>query len=114
MPFLQELVRGGITVNANLDYRLTPGLRIAVCYIKLPITIENCVTIHDELPDNRIVIDTWYQFRSLKFCKHGWVHYVSLYMCICNKTFSLKLFCGPLGASLARVYQSILWRGTIL
>ena len=76
---LQEIVRGGITVSGVFNYRLTPELSIAVCYADSPITVGYCVGIYDEWPDNRIVLDTWYQFRSIRWCKAWGVPYVSLH-----------------------------------
>ena len=78
---LQEIARGGITVSATFNYRLTPELRIAACYINAPITIDTCCAVYDEWPDNRIAIDTWYQLRSIRWCRTWGVSYVSLYMC---------------------------------
>jgi hypothetical protein len=69
---LLEVVRVGISVSAIFNYRLTPELSIAVCYTNSPITINNCVGIYHEWPDNRIVIDTWYQTRSLDWCRGSW------------------------------------------
>ena len=78
---LQEIVRGGITVSATFNYRLTPELRIAACYINAPITVDTCCAVYDEWPDNRIGIDTWYQIRSIRWCRSSWgISYVSLYM----------------------------------
>ena len=54
---LQEVVRGGISVSAIFNYRLTPEVSIAVCYTNCPITIRSCIVIYHEWPDNRIVID---------------------------------------------------------
>ena len=76
---LQEIVRGGITVSGIFDYRLTPELSIAVCYADSPITVSYCVGIYDEWPDNRIVLDTWYQIRRIKWCSAWGVPYVSLH-----------------------------------
>ena len=76
---LQEIVRGGISLSAIFDYRLTPELSTAVCYINSPISVSSCVGIYDEWPDNRIVLDTWYQFRRVEWCRVWGVPYVSLH-----------------------------------
>ena len=78
---LQEIARGGISVSAVFNYRITPQVSTEVCYTNSPITINNCIVMYHEWPDNRIVIDTWYQTRSLKWCRSSWgISYVSLCM----------------------------------
>ena len=81
---LQEIVRGGVTVSVNLNYKLLPEATIAVCYINLPITFEKCVTVHDEWPENRIGIEAWYQIRSVKWCRTGWLGISYVSVCVCT------------------------------
>ena len=68
--FFQELVRGGIRVNAVINYQLEPQIAMKVCIPQFK--IQSCLNVYDEWPGNYVDIYAFYQFRKIKWCS-GWL-----------------------------------------
>ena len=74
----QLVARGGISVSAIINYKLTPELSTKACFINR-VRVRNCIGIYNQWTNNKIVLDVWYQFRKVKWCKKWGVPYVSYY-----------------------------------
>ena len=75
--FTQTVARGGITVSAIFNYKLTPELSTEICHQNSQIEINKCIKIHHEWADNEIVLAVWYQLRKIKMCRTLGMTYVS-------------------------------------
>ena len=75
--FTQTVARGGITVSAIFNYKLTPELSTEVCRQNSQTEINKCIKIHHEWADNEIVLAVWYQLRKIKMCRTLGMTYVS-------------------------------------
>ena len=77
--FQQAVVRGGISVSAVFNYQLTPELSTKVCYTDFRVRTKNCLGVYHQWTNNKINLDVWYQWRSLKWCRTSWgnIPYVS-------------------------------------
>ena len=76
--FTQTVARGGITVSAIFNYKLTPELSTEVCHQNSQIEINKCIKIHHEWANNKIVLVVWYQLRKIKMCSTLGMTYVSV------------------------------------
>ena len=62
---IQGILRGGATVNAVLNYKLTPALSTEVCLTN-SIRVKNCIGIYQQWANNKILLDVWYQSKKCK------------------------------------------------
>ena len=71
---LQSLVRGGVSVEVILEYKIEgvcKGRLCSTCTPGQPIDIyaQGCVDVCQGWPNNRVVLTAWYQSRRVKFCR---------------------------------------------
>ena len=70
---LQSLVRGGVSVDVILEYKIEgvgKGRLCSTCTPGQPINIyaQGCVDVYQGWPNNRIELYAWYQSRRTKQC----------------------------------------------
>ncbi|CAI8013732.1 hypothetical protein GBAR_LOCUS8664 [Geodia barretti] len=62
---LLNVARGGVTVNAVLNYKLIPALSTELC-LTSSIRVKNCIGIYHQWANNKILLDVWYQRKKCK------------------------------------------------
>ena len=76
-------MRGGVTISAILNYKLTPALTTKVCLTNYQIRVKNCIGIYHQWTNNKITLDVWWE---RKVCKKKWgvfpvsCSYIKLYV----------------------------------
>ena len=64
---LQSLVRGGVSVNVNLEYQIEGSEEGRLCPTGTP-RAQACIGVSDGWRNNRINLEAWYQIRSIRWC----------------------------------------------
>ena len=72
--YIQEIVRGGISLTGSFTYKVT--LELTGSYLLFKGPFEFCLRLLHGWPDNKISIFAYYQLRSVKMCNTD-VPYVS-------------------------------------
>ena len=66
---MQELVRGGIELSGQIEYRV--HMSLFGNYQLKDRTSELCTEVSHGWPNNQISINTFYQIRTIKLCSQG-------------------------------------------
>ena len=64
---LQNVARGGVSVNVNLEYQIEGSEEGRLCPTGTP-RARACIAVSDGWRNNHINLEAWYQIRSIRMC----------------------------------------------
>ena len=102
---MQEIIRGGIDVRANLNYALTVQLTGSYKLYNGP--FEVCLQLLHSWPDNTIDVYPYYQYRTMKWIDTGFVRIVRPYAVPGSRAHTCRHThtCTCIYASLTLIFQ---------
>ena len=73
IKLLQAAVRAGISASVTIVYQVEPRASARVCAVNCQGAFQTCAGIYDSWPGNTIELYAWYQTRTFRWCRSGWV-----------------------------------------